>query len=102
MPEFHSSRETLHHAQLDFACSQDLRSQLRGSTVRRPQLKDKSDQERDVLRIAEVAGLQIAIDKYRDELIAAAKAAADARAACTPADDPAVEPWPPMRVEGIV
>jgi hypothetical protein len=57
------------------------------------------DQE-DVLRIAEAAGLQKAIAQYRDDVLAAAKAAADARSAFPIADDAALEPWPAMRAGG--
>ena len=57
------------------------------------------DQE-DVLRIAEAAGLQKAIAQHRDDVLAAAKAAVDARSGFSIPDDAALEPWPPMRAGG--
>ena len=60
----------------------------------------KTLDEEDVLRVAEAAGLQKAIAQYRDDVLGAAKAAADARSAFPTADDAALEPWPPMRAGG--
>ena len=54
----------------------------------------------DVLRIAEAAGLQKAIAQYRDDVLAAAKAAADARSGFSTPGNAALEPWPPMRAGG--
>jgi hypothetical protein len=65
-------------------------------------MKDKSTDETHALLIAEAAGLDKVIAEFRDEVLAAAKAAASARNAFTAPDDPAVEPWPPMRVGGGV
>ena len=63
-------------------------------------MNDKSNDESHALLIAEAAGLHKVIAEYRDEVLAAARAAATARKAFTAAEDPAVEPWPPMRVGG--
>jgi hypothetical protein len=60
-------------------------------------MAEKTDQESEVLAIARAAGLDKVIAEYRGEVLAAAKSAAGARGAFTPADDPAVEPWPPMK-----
>jgi hypothetical protein len=60
----------------------------------------KDNDESHALLIAEAAGLHKVIAEYRHEVLAAAKAAASARKAFTAPDDPAVEPWPPMRVGG--
>jgi len=56
----------------------------------------KLDQE-DILRVAEAAGLEKAVAQYRDDVLAGAKSAADARSAFSAVDDAALEPWPPMR-----
>ena len=63
-------------------------------------MKDKSNDETHALSIAEAAGLHKVVAEYRDEVLAAARAAATARKAFTAPDDAAVEPWPPMRVGG--
>ena len=63
-------------------------------------MSDKTDQQSEVLAIARAGGLDKAIAQFRSEVLAAAKSAADARSAFTPADDPAVEPWPPMKTGG--
>lgn len=63
-------------------------------------MKDTSDDKSHVLLIAEAAGLHKAVAEFRDEVLAAARSAADARKAFTAPDDPAVEPWPPMRTGG--
>ena len=60
-------------------------------------MSDNTDQEAEVLAIARAVGLDKAIAQFRSEVLAAARSAADARSALTPADDPAVEPWPPMK-----
>jgi len=41
-------------------------------------------------------GLQILVATFPSEVIAAARQAATERAALTPMNDPAAEPWPPM------
>ena len=58
----------------------------------------KNLDEQDVLRFAEAVGLQKAIAQHRDDVLAAAKAAADARRGFSIPDDAALEPSPPMRV----
>lgn len=63
-------------------------------------MKDTADETAHALRIAEAAGLHKAVAEYRDEVLAAARSAASARQAFTAPDDPAVEPWPPMRTGG--
>jgi hypothetical protein len=60
-------------------------------------LNDKRGEEADVLLIAEAAGLQKALEAFRDDVFSAAKAAADARKAFAAPEEAAVEPWPPMR-----
>jgi hypothetical protein len=60
----------------------------------------KNLEQEDVLRIAEAAGLKKAVAQYRDDVLAAAKAAADARSAFPTAENAALEPWPPMRAGG--
>ena len=59
-------------------------------------MSDKTENE--VLAIARAAGLDKAIAQYRNEVLNAAKSAADARGAFTPTADHTVEPWPPMKV----
>jgi hypothetical protein len=59
-----------------------------------------TDDEAEVLLIASRAGLEKAITQFREDVLSAAKAAANARGAYTPPDDPTAEPWPPMRVGG--
>ena len=61
-------------------------------------MSSKTDQEAEVLAIARAAGLDKAIAQFRNEVLDAAKSAAGARGAFTPTADPAVEPWPPMKV----
>ena len=58
------------------------------------------DDVTSALLTAEAAGLHKAIAEYRDEVLAAAKSAADMRKNFTAPGDPAVEPWPPMRTGG--
>ena len=58
------------------------------------------DDTTKALLIAEAAGLHKAVAEYTEEVIAAAKAATDMRKTFTAPDDPAVEPWPPMRTGG--
>ena len=56
--------------------------------------------ESDILMIAEAAGLQKAVAQYRDEVIAAAKAAFAAREGFEPPQEARAEPWPPMQPGG--
>jgi hypothetical protein len=56
--------------------------------------KDKAD----ALTTARAAGLDIAVREFRDDVLAAAAAAAHATRGFDGPDDPATEPWPPMRV----
>ena len=63
-------------------------------------MTDEIDQETATLAIAQAAGLDKAIAEFRSDVLAAAKSAADARNAFTPATDAAVEPWPPMKTGG--
>ena len=63
-------------------------------------MSDKTDQDSEVLALARAAGLDKAIAEFRSDVLAGAKSAADARRAFTPCDDPAVEPWPPMKTGG--
>ena len=61
-------------------------------------MPDKSEDE--ALAIARAAGLDKAIAQFRNDVLGAAKSAADARNAFTPTADATVEPWPPMKVGG--
>ena len=63
-------------------------------------MADKIDQESEILAVARAAGLDKAIAQFRSDVLGAEKSAADARNAFTPTDDPAVEPWPPMKTGG--
>jgi hypothetical protein len=58
------------------------------------------DDTNEALLMAEAAGLHKALAEFRDEVLAAARSAADMRKAFTAPDDPAVEPWPAMRTGG--
>jgi hypothetical protein len=51
----------------------------------------------EILAIARAAGLGKAVRDYREDVIAAALAAAHARSGFDEPRDPAAEPWPPMR-----
>ena len=61
-------------------------------------MSSKTDQEAEVLAIARAAGLDKAIAQFKNDVLGAARSAADARSAFTPTADPTVEPWPPMNV----
>ena len=49
--------------------------------------------------LARRAGLGVALADFREDVAAAAKAAAMASAAISPPRDNRAEPWPPMRVD---
>ncbi len=52
--------------------------------------------------LAHRAGLQKAMAEFPDDVIAAARQAADVAAAIAAPEDPRAEPWPPMRAgEGL-
>ena len=51
----------------------------------------------DVLAVARAAGLDKALREFRDDVMAAALAAAHATRGFDAPTDPATEPWPPMR-----
>jgi hypothetical protein len=51
----------------------------------------------DVIARAKAAGLQKALERFPNEVSAAANAAAQARNAFVAPGNAAVEPWPPMR-----
>ena len=51
----------------------------------------------DILAFARAAGLDIALRDFPEDVNVAAQAAAQARAAFALPEDPAAEPWPPMR-----
>jgi len=53
----------------------------------------------ELLALARRAGLDIAVEKFPDDVIVAAESAAKARSAYSLPDDPVAEPWPPMRAE---
>ena len=48
--------------------------------------------------VARAAGLDLALAEVRDDVAAAAEAAAVGVAGLVPPADPRAEPWPPMRV----
>jgi hypothetical protein len=52
----------------------------------------------DALALARNVGLEKAVDEFRDDVIAAAQAAANTRNALPANNNPAAEPWPPMRM----
>lgn len=54
----------------------------------------------EVLAWAEKMGLGKVAREFPGDVLAAAEAAAKARSASPAPDDPAAEPWPPMRVGG--
>ena len=53
----------------------------------------------EILAVARAAGLGKAVHEFRDDVIAAAYAAAHARSGFDQPHDPAAEPWPPMRMK---
>lgn len=63
-------------------------------------MAEKTLKESEILAIAQAAGLDKAIAQFRNDVLGAARSAADARSSFTPTTDPAVEPWPPMKVGG--
>ncbi len=56
--------------------------------------------ETAVIAVATAAGLNIAVEQFRSDVIGAAKAAMQARSGYSLPKDPASEPWPPMRTGG--
>lgn len=54
--------------------------------------------EEELLARAIGAGLEKAARLFPEDVLAAAQAATTARNAFLPPDDPAAEPWPPMRI----
>ena len=55
------------------------------------------ESEIDALALARNVGLEKAVQQFPDDVIAAAQAAAHTRNALPATNDPAAEPWPPMR-----
>jgi hypothetical protein len=55
----------------------------------------------EMLAIARAAGLGKAVHEFREDVIAAALAAAHARSGFDDPRDPAAEPWPPMRAKTL-
>jgi hypothetical protein len=51
--------------------------------------------------LARAAGLQIALEQFREDVFAAVQVVETQRRALTDAPAPADEPWPPMQVESI-
>ena len=60
-------------------------------------MADKPLEEADILNTARAAGLDKAIAQFKNEVLAAAKSAADARAGFADPADATVEPWPAMK-----
>ena len=56
--------------------------------------------EQEIEAIAKAAGLETALARFKDDLLAAAKTADELRRNAAAPLTPADEPWPPMRVEG--
>ena len=52
----------------------------------------------DASALARSAGLELAVKQFPEDIAVAAQSAANARAAMPALDDPAAEPWPPMRM----
>lgn len=61
-------------------------------------VKDAHESKIDVFTLALEAGLEKAVNEFPDDVIAAAQAAAQARGFLLAPNNPAAEPWPPMRV----
>ena len=59
--------------------------------------KNVKQSQEELLALARRAGLDTAVEKFPEDVLAAADAAAKARSAYAPPDNPAAEPWPPMR-----
>ncbi len=57
-----------------------------------------NESEPDVLALARKIGLEKAVHEFPDDVIAAAQAAVRTRSALPETNDPADEPWPPMRM----
>ena len=57
----------------------------------------KLTNEAEILEFAAAAGLAKAVSGFPNDVIGAAAAAAHARNAFSEPNDPATEPWPPMR-----
>jgi len=55
--------------------------------------------EQEIEIIARAAGLDTALAKFKDDLLAAARTADDLRRVVTTPPTPADEPWPSMRTE---
>jgi phage-related minor tail protein len=60
-------------------------------------LPEKVVAESDIIAQARAAGLDKAVDKFPQDVQAAAQAAEQARKSLRAPDDATVEPWPPMR-----
>jgi hypothetical protein len=56
------------------------------------------ESELDPLALARKSGLEKAVREFQDDVIAAAQAAAHTRSSLPATDNPAAEPWPPMRM----
>jgi hypothetical protein len=50
----------------------------------------------EIVAIARLAGLRKAVEQFPDDVLAAARAAAQVRMMLSLPKDPTVEPWPPM------
>lgn len=55
----------------------------------------------DVVAVARRAGLDVALDKYRDDIALAAKAAAQARDTLPAVSSAAEQPWPPVHMRKL-
>ena len=56
------------------------------------------ESELDPLALARSVGLEKAVHEFPDDVIASAQAAAHTRSALPAINNPAAEPWPPMRM----
>ena len=52
----------------------------------------------DANALARTAGLELAVKQFPQDIAVAAQSAANARSSMPALDDPAAEPWPPMRM----
>jgi len=50
----------------------------------------------DIVTIAKLAGLDVALAEYAGDVAIAAKSAATARTSLPAVDEPALQPWPPV------
>lgn len=62
----------------------------------------KASNDVDTLTIARLTGLDKAVERFPDDVLAGSRAAAQVRTALYPLADATIEPWPPMRTMGSI